>query len=125
MKKSLKRILASFLATATVAVGAVGMNASANGSISVNFSPGGTADLTSTPTKVTAYTSCTVTCSTITAAITQTAGGTITGGDNIVSKYNSKSVTCIGTGSGFTSASSNHELTTAVTGVYGSRSLTV
>lgn len=78
------------MAVATLAVGEVGMSASATEG-SRSFSPNATASLAVTSSFVSPSTKCSITCSSITASITSTTGGSVSG-DTTKTGYNTTSV---------------------------------
>lgn len=114
MKKIFKKALVSVMAVATMAVSVGGMNVSA-GDATVSFSPAATATLYRGNTTVSASTRCAHACIVKTAKIERTTGGTIESGDTIVSIYNDSepTATATGYGTGFTSASSYHYVSTS------------
>lgn len=114
MRKVLKKALVSVMAVATIAVSVGGMNVSA-ADATVAFAPASTATLYRTSTTVSASTSCTRYCYIKTAKITSTSGGTITSGTTEQSIYNNLGDTAnaTGYGTGFTSASSYHYVSTS------------
>ena len=125
MKKFFKKALVSTMAIATMAVSVGEMNVSA-GDATVAFSPAATATLYRGNTTVSASTKCTAYSYVITAKITSTTGGTITSGNTVQSIYNVENATAnaTGYGTGFTSASSYHYVSTSEYGS-GTKNLTV
>ncbi|MCD7811285.1 MAG: hypothetical protein LUG91_05465, partial [Ruminococcus sp.] len=90
-----------------------------------SFSPDSTAGLSVSSTIVYASTSCTQMCKSITAQITSTTGGTITSGSTLVTYYNSDFASARGYGTGFTKASSYHEVVILSSGSSGNTTMTV
>ncbi|MCD7812304.1 MAG: hypothetical protein LUG91_10785 [Ruminococcus sp.] len=122
--KKLKKVMASVLAATTMAVGMTAVSANATDGYR-SFSPDSTAGLSVSSTIIYASTSCSVTCSSITAQITSTTGGTITSGDTLKTNYNDDFASVRGYGTGFTKASSSHEVVILSSGSTGSTTMTV
>lgn len=110
MKTNFKKFTAAVVAATTLAAGMVGMSANATEGTR-SFSPSSTATLSVSSTAVNAYTSCTKTCSVVTAKITSTTGATITSGNTVAASYNDKNAHANGKGNGFTGATSSHSVT--------------
>jgi len=121
MKKTLKKITAVVMATATMAIGIGGLSASAVGGTQ-SFSPSSTAALEVYSSQVNASTRCTG-ASYLLVQITNTYGASITSGQSYNAGYNISSVSCNGKGNGFTGARSYHSSTK--NGTSGNTSMTV
>lgn len=123
MKNTFKKITASIMAVASLATCITGISASA-ADASASFTPSATASLSVTSTFVSPSTKCSYICSTITAKVTSTEGGTLSEPVSF-SGYGTTSVsgTCYGTG--ITKAKSHHYVKVEKTGSTGEKDLTV
>ncbi|MCD7891438.1 MAG: hypothetical protein LUG26_06685 [Ruminococcus sp.] len=121
---NIKKAVASVLAATTMAVGITAVSANATDGYR-SFSPDSTAGLSVSSTIIYVSTSCSVTCSSITAQITSTTGATITSGDTLQTKYNDDFASVRGYCNGFTKASSYHKVVELTSGSSGSTTITV